>query len=160
MSTSSPLPTIMNGNREGHPSRNTRITPAALKGPTNGPLTIIQFNCGGANHCLARPFSDSLAPETHHIIAVQEPYFNTKSKSTYTPPGYHLFLHPDMSSWVCFMVSKSININAWECRRICEDIVALTLNTVHGPIDVINVYNPKPATTRSWTPSRLGDIQR
>ena len=57
------------------------------------------------------------------------------------------------------MVSKSININTWECHRICEDIVALTLNTVHGPIDIINVYNPKPATPRSWTPSRLGDIQ-
>src|SRR5437762_6716310 len=32
--------------------------------------------------------------------------------------------------------------------------------TERGPVDVINVYNPKPAGPRSQTPSRLAEIRQ
>ena len=49
------------------------------KGPLPGVhhLTIIQYNCGNANHCLTRPLLDSLDLGKHYILAIQEPYYNT-----------------------------------------------------------------------------------
>ena len=61
---------------------------------------------------------------------------------------------------VCFIVSKSININIQECHKIYRDIVALTLNIVHSSINIVNMYNPKPTIPCSQTPLRLGDIQQ
>jgi exonuclease III len=58
------------------------------------------------------------------------------------------------------MVSRALDIGTWACRIECADTTALTLQTDRGPIDVINVYNPKPMTPRSRTPSRLPGVRR
>src|SRR6266705_2303488 len=66
------------------------------EGPSPGVhhLTIIQYNCGNANHRLARPLLNSLDPGKHHILAIQEPYYNTYTKSTYCPQGFQLLYDP------------------------------------------------------------------
>ena len=48
------------------------------KGPLMGVcyLTIIQYNCGNANHRLARPLLDSLDLKKYHILTIQELYYN------------------------------------------------------------------------------------
>src|SRR6266702_2963465 len=78
------------------------------KGPLPGVrhLTIVQYNCGNANHCLARPLLDSLDPGKYHILAIQEPYYNTYIKSIYCPQGFQLLYDPKAAIYVCFIVSK------------------------------------------------------
>ena len=145
----------MTGNIGRQPNGDTNRTGGVRKGAVGSLLTIIQYNCGNANHRLARPFFDSLDPGQHHIVAVQEPYFNTRTKSTYVPPGYHLVYHPEAPTRVCVMVSKQLDVRLWAGHAVCEDIAVLTLETERGPIDVKNVYNPKPLSPRSRVPSRL-----
>ena len=42
------------------------------KGPLPGVrhLTIVQYNCSNANHCLIRPLLDSLDLGKHYILAI------------------------------------------------------------------------------------------
>ena len=92
-------------------------------------MAILQYNCGNANHKSARPFFDRLDPDAHHIVAVQEPYFNTRTNSTYCPPGYHLAYRPDASTRVCFMVSRALGIESWSYQA--------------GHADVLNILTEK-----------------
>jgi hypothetical protein len=61
-------------------------------------ISILQNDCGNANHKSARPFFDRLDPGTHHIIAVQELYVSARTKATHRPPSYHLAYRPDAST--------------------------------------------------------------
>ena len=132
---------------------------ARLTQTPQGPIVaILQYNCGNANYRTARPFFDQLDPGRHQIVAVQEPGFNAKAKSTYCPPGYHLAYRPEASTRVCFMISRALDIGSWECRTEHADIAVLTLRTGYGPIDIVNVYNPKPYTSWSRAPSRLPEV--
>src|SRR5437016_7401701 len=115
--------------------------------PQGSTVTILQYNCGNANHKSARPFFDRLDPDNHHIVAIQEPYYNAKSKSTYCPPRYYLTYHPDASTRVCFMISKALGIGSWTYETGHADIAMLSLRVDHGLVDIINVYNPRPATS-------------
>jgi len=58
------------------------------------------------------------------------------------------------------MVSKALDIGSWACQAEHPDITTLTLRSSRGPIDIINVYNPKPVTPRSRTPSRLPEVKK
>src|SRR6266568_3034844 len=57
-------------------------------------LTIIQYNCGNANHSLARPLLDSLDPKKYYILAIQEPYYNIYTQLIYCPRGFQLLYNP------------------------------------------------------------------
>src|SRR5438045_6953688 len=81
--------------------------------PQGSTMAILQYNGRNANHRSARPFFDRLDPEKHHIVAVQEPYYTARTKSTYCPPGYYLAYRPDATTRVCFMVSKAVTASLY-----------------------------------------------
>ena len=122
-------------------------------------MAILQYNCRNANHRSARPFFDRLDPEKHHIVAVQEPYYTARTKSTYCPPGYYLAYRPDATTRVCFMVSKALSVESWACQVEHADIAIVSLWTDCSLVDIINAYNPRPATPQSRTPTRLPVIK-
>jgi hypothetical protein len=106
-------------------------------------LSIIQYNCGNTNHRLARPLLDSLDPEKHHVLAIQEPYYNAYTQSTYCPRGFQLLYEPKAATRVCFMISKAISLSSWSWQAVNPDIAVITIQTYRGPVQIINVYNPR-----------------
>src|SRR6266568_2044438 len=107
------------GDRNSEYSRESRNKSAEVRRRGEGPLlgvrhlTIIQYNCGNANYRLIRPLLDSLDPEKHHILAIQEPYSNAYTQSTYCPRGFQLLYEPKAATRVCFMISKAISLSSW-----------------------------------------------
>ena len=79
------------GDRNSEYSRESRNKSAEVRRRGEGPLlgvrhlTIIQYNCGNANHRFTRPLLDSLDLGKHYIFAIQEPYYNTYIQSIYCP---------------------------------------------------------------------------
>ena len=127
------------------------------EGPARNNLTVIQYNCGNANYRGARPFFDSLRPEKHHIIAIQEPAISKRNKATYTPPGYHLGIHPNQLTKTAFLISKEIKSSEWHWTHHNENLSSIRLTLREGTLRIINVYNPSPATRSSHTPSQIAN---
>ena len=121
-------------------------------------LCIIQYNCGNANYRLAKSLFDQLDPERHHVIAVQEPYFNEQARTTYCPPGYNLCYQPSAQTRVCTLVSKKLRTQDWSFEALHNDIAIVSIRTQIGRLDIINVYNPTPTTPQSLAPTRLPEI--
>src|SRR2546430_3286013 len=92
-------------------------------------LTIIQYNCGNSNHKATRPFFDAVIREKQQVLAVQEPYFNKHTKSTYCPPGYQLLLRAADNTKVCFMVSQSLRLEDWRVEDVGAYIAILPIPT-------------------------------
>jgi hypothetical protein len=90
-------------------------------------LTIVQYNCGHSNYRTTRPLFDSLDPEEHQIIALQEPAYNKKTHKTYQSKGYYLLYEPDPAARVCFLISQHINIQAWSYHTISPNIAKLQI---------------------------------
>src|SRR5437764_5047110 len=74
-----------------------------------GELSIVQFNCGKSNHGAMRPIFDAMSPDTHCILAIQEPGFSKRTGTTYCPRGYKLVYDPNQESKVCFMIGDRIH---------------------------------------------------
>ena len=147
----------MRGRAEGEDPRSEGYTQQKTE-PLAAEINIIQYNCGNANYKLARSFFDQLDPTKHHLVAVQEPYHNKAARTTYCPPGYTLCYQPADETRVCFLVSKGINTQDWRFQSLCSDVATVTVQSSVGWINVINAYNPSPTTPRSYTPSRLHEI--
>lgn len=72
-------------------------------------LTVLQYNCGNSNHRGSRHWFDAASQAEHQVLAIQEPYFNKRTRSTYCPPGFTLLYEPYEATRVCFMVSKLVD---------------------------------------------------
>lgn len=141
--------------------RRDEETPSSAQQTDKTPLQelqIIQYNCGNANYRMAKSLFDSLDPSRHHLIAVQEPFFNRAARTTYCPLGYTLCYLPKEGTRVCFLVSKRIRTQDWLAQLDGEDIITLSIRTDIGWVDIINIYQPTPTTPQSVTPSRLPEI--
>jgi exonuclease III len=118
-------------------------TPATNPTPYGPTLSILQLNCGNANHSLHRGLLDSLNPEEFPILAIQEPYFNQHTKTTYCPRAYHLLYQPEEKTRVCFFVNKAMALDSWEHKHLSLDASLLLIKTSAGPIAITNIYNPR-----------------
>jgi hypothetical protein len=106
-------------------------------------LSILQLNCSNTNHSLYRGLLDALNPEEFLILAIQEPYFNKYTKTTYCPKAYYLLYQPKEETRVCFFVSKAMALDSWEHKNLSPDASMLLIQTSTGPIAITNVYNPR-----------------
>ena len=123
--------------------------------PEAVPLHILQLNCGNTNQSLYRGLLDSLPPRDYPIVALQEPYYNRHTSSTYHPKPYHLLYQPSVSTRVCFLVSKFLSLDSWTIQHLSPDIAQLSLHTDLGPIHITNVYNPTPQGPQLASPDLL-----
>ena len=121
------------------------------------PLHILQLNCGNTNQTLYKGLLDAVSPRDYPIMALQEPWYNRHTSSTYAPRPYHLLYQPAASSRVCFLVSKTLSLDSWTVRHLSPYIAQLSLQTDLGPIHITNVYNPKVQRPRIAEPDILTD---
>jgi hypothetical protein len=73
---------------------------------------ILQFNCGLANYNATRPIFDAVSPATHQILAIQEPGYGKRTKTTYCPRGYILAYDNNPWTKVCFMISRELPLSS------------------------------------------------
>jgi len=115
-------------------------------------LIVLQYNCGNSNQKATRPFFDAATPAEHHVIAVQEPGYNSASKTTYCPKGYARAYQADPTTKTCFFVSKQINEAHWLHEQFGPYVAVLHLETrleiassdePNLRMTIVNVYNPR-----------------
>ncbi|KAN0067715.1 Endonuclease/exonuclease/phosphatase, partial [Elaphomyces granulatus] len=116
-------------------------------------LTILQFNCGAANYGVSRPIFDAVAPDSRNILAIQEPAYSKRTMTTYCPRGYKLAYDPNPTTKVCFLVGDQIHTSHWSYQAHSPYVASLRVQAMDGPIDIINVYNPRGNGPRisTWT---------
>src|SRR5437763_6913223 len=116
----------------------------------NSKLTIVQYNCGNANHIKTRSLFDSLDLTHQLIIAVQEPFFRRRQGDTYCLRNYTLAYEAGPNTKVCFMVSREIDATYWSRKQYGPDMAALHLREEEHEFTIINVYNPEGGETPTW----------
>uniref|UniRef100_A0A9Q8PMJ0 Endonuclease/exonuclease/phosphatase domain-containing protein n=2 Tax=Passalora fulva TaxID=5499 RepID=A0A9Q8PMJ0_PASFU len=123
-------------------------------------LTTIQYNVNKSQHKVQRSFLQALDPKKHLVIAVQEPWINSKSNrpSTANDPRYHTLLAKQGTPRTCMYISKEMATDSWEqIQQEGGDITSVRLNTNQGSIHIHSVYNPPPSSRSS---TQLGTLQQ
>ncbi len=85
------------------------------------------------------------------IIALQEPWRNTRDQTIYHPrkDSFHLLYSENDKIRVCFFINKKINQSTWTYTIDRPDIISLHLNLPDRCIHIHNIYNPVNAKTIS-----------
>lgn len=103
---------------------------------------IIQYNCGNANHRSARPLFDAATTTEYPLLAIQEPYFNERSRTTYCPRAYTPIHDGTLQAKVCFMISRTMPLDTWQFKAYSHNVAAIRLRFTAITVTVINAYNP------------------
>jgi hypothetical protein len=83
-----------------------------------------------------------MRPEEHHIIAIQEPWINPRTRKTVTHPGYYTILPDDHCPRTAIYITKEIATTSWEAICHSGDLATLKLKTEDLIIHIHNCYNP------------------
>ena len=121
-------------------------------------ISILQFNCGAANYGVSRPIFDAASPDSHSILAVQEPAFNKRTMTTYCPKGYTLAYDPSPMTKVCFLIGDQLHTSHWSYQAHSPYVASLRLKTAYGPLELINVYNPRDNGPRIKTWATIAKV--
>ena len=78
------------------------------------------------------------------IIALQEPWRNTRDQTTYHPrkESFHLLYPESNRARVCLFINKKIDQSTWTYTTDGPDIISLHLNLPDRCIHIHNLYNP------------------
>ena len=76
-------------------------------------------------------------------MLVQEPGYNTWTKSTYCPKPYQLAYEAHPETRVCFMIRRDVPASQWKRRQYGPNVAALTVILQERTLTAINVYNPR-----------------
>jgi len=117
-------------------------------------ITIMQYNTNHSSYKIQTPFLQYMRPEKHHIIAIQEPWINPRTRKTVTHPGYYTILPDDYNPRIAIYVTKEIATTSWETVSYSGDLATLKLKTEGPTIYIHNCYNPH----RRYTDQGLGTL--
>src|SRR5437763_2435120 len=123
----------------------------------NCQINIIQYNRSNANHRAARPIFDAASPTHQSVLAIQEPYFNKRTGTTYCAMGFTLAYDPNSATKVCFMISKEVHPGYWSYKAYSPHIASLQLRTMDNHLTIINVYNPRSNGPRIQTWEKVAE---
>src|SRR5450756_1026553 len=90
-------------------------------------INILQFNCGNSNNKSTRPIFDAVSPARHLLLAIQEPAFNSYSKTTYCPRAYTLVCEDDPTTKVCFIIDRNMDLSQWKYKSYSRHVATITL---------------------------------
>ena len=111
-------------------------------------FNILQYNTNKSGEQVQIPFMQQLDPETHHIVAIQEPWLNTQTKGRVKSfPGYYSVQPAGEVPRVAIYVSKSLAQESWEAQMYSEDLIGVRINQGDQGIHILNCYNPSGPTT-------------
>ena len=85
------------------------------------------------------------------IVALQEPWRNTRDQTTYHPrkDSFHLLYPESDKARVCFFINKKIDQSTWTYTTDGPDVISLHLNLPDRYIHIHNLYNPVNAEETS-----------
>jgi hypothetical protein len=91
-------------------------------------IHICQYNCGEADHRLARPTIDTAAQQDPSIIfALQKP--REESGWLHCPKTHIPHPHPEATSKLGFLMPKSMNPETWEIKATSDHTLTLSVQT-------------------------------
>lgn len=95
------------------------------------------------------------------VIAIQEPWRNTETYTTYHPlkEHFHLDYQDHSQTRVCFFINKSTSLASWHTTHVSPDISTLSiLAKGDREIRIHNIYNPCQGTGSSTLPALQGAL--
>lgn len=121
-------------------------------------LKILQYNIRKELGTMTALLMDDITPGID-ILAIQEPWYNTRNKSSYNPSSSQFYLAHRIGEGTrtCFYVNKDLDSDSWSVEYESDDLCTLRLYTTSGDeegrargtsIRIQNVYNPSPVTHR------------
>lgn len=127
-----------------------------MKGET---LKILQYNVRKERTGVMLPLLESPEVQEMNILAIQEPWHNTRNQSTYnlSHSSFYLIYSGEKETRVCLYINKRLDIDSWETVFSSTDCCSIRLRRRDGQqgeiIDlwVHNIYNPSPASYSSTT---------
>ena len=78
------------------------------------------------------------------IIALQEPWRNTRDQTTYHPrkDAFHLIYPESDKARVCFFVNKRIEQSTWTYTVDSPDVISIHIKFLDRQVHIHNIYNP------------------
>jgi hypothetical protein len=124
---------------------------------------ILQYNIQKSKTLVAAPLLADSAIAKFHVLAIQEPWRNPHSPTTYCPSScnfYSSYLDSEHTR-VAFYINKDIDPSTWTVENPSPDLAILRIE-IQEPRDsistiqkrvltVYNVYNPCPESMTSTT---------
>ena len=114
-------------------------------------LRILQYNIRKEKNGTMAPLLWGHLSHLPDIMAIQEPWRNPHSPTTYNPQdsNYHLAFAPTDHTRACFYISKQLAEDSWEIdQKGHPDVATLTLRLQCGStpmqLQVHNVYSMSP----------------
>lgn len=87
------------------------------------------------------------------IIAVQEPWRNRYTPTSYCPSQWPFYLAypPYNNTRVCCYINKKLNLDSWNVTNHSADFQTITIRLEDNsrPMDIHNIYHPSPRTFES-----------
>ncbi len=107
-------------------------------------LTIIQYNTRKSRSLVMILLFQNDEILNIDIIAIQEPWRNTRDQTIYHPRknSFHLLYSENDKTRVCFFINKKIDQSNWTYTMDGPDIISLHLNLPDRCIHIHNTYNP------------------
>lgn len=115
-----------------------------LKDLTPKTLSILQYNVMKSVNQVMAPLFANPALLKFDIIALQEPWRNPYSYTTYHPlKNYYTLIYPPLPmTRTCFYVNKRLPETNWVIIHQSADLCALQLKIDNARIIIYNIYNP------------------
>jgi hypothetical protein len=115
-------------------------------------LQILQWNVQKSKNKAMSPLLDS-GSQTYDIIAIQEPWLNPFTHTTYCPRqcNYHLVFPENGRPRTCLLINKDIPRSQWTAGAT-PDYCWVRLTTASGTYTIHNIYSETPLShvTQEW----------
>ena len=107
-------------------------------------LSILQYNTRKSRNIVMVPLFQSENILNIDIIALQEPWRNTRDQTTYHPrkDAFHLIYPESNKARVCFFINKKIEQSSWTYTVHSPDVITLHFKLPDRHIHIHNIYNP------------------
>jgi exonuclease III len=114
-------------------------------------LRILQYNVHKRRDVMALLLNDPRA-RSIDIIAVQEPWLNKHSPTTYCPSNCQFLpIFGALSKRSCILVNKKLDINKWEGRITSPDLCSVKIQGECSTTWVYSVYSQPPGSFSTRT---------
>ncbi len=107
-------------------------------------LSILQYNTRKSRNIVMVPLFQNNNILNIDIIALQEPWRNTRDQTTYHPrkDAFHLVYPESDKTRVCFFVNKKIEQSIWTFTVHSPDVISLHIKLPERQVHIYNIYNP------------------
>lgn len=106
-------------------------------------LSILQHNTLKSRNIIMVPLFQNESILNIDIIALLEPWRNTRDQTTYHPrkDAFHLIYPESDKARVCFFINKRKEQSAWTYTVDLPDVISLHIKFPNRQVHIHNIYN-------------------